>query len=174
MQVSTGNGQNPIICSMPLKYPKNPGAAITEIRGSFKLSIARRTDQVTSEDLVADRRVEATFEGVKVSVEVGAQEVPGGLTLVVALESNGDVQAVQRLQENFQQLIHLSDAKGSPLRLTGANQSRSDARGSEFQFTYVSSRPDRSGGGPYKLRIDVPSGYRELEVPFVMRDLKMP
>lgn len=178
LPVSTGAGQGAIVCSMPLKYPKNPGATIAEIRGTLKVAIARRTDQMTSDDLLADHKIESTFEGVKVRVEAAAQDenAPAALTMNIIIETNGDPAAMQRLLQNFQQLVHVTDGRGAPMRLANSNQVRGDMRGAEYRFAFISSQPQQPGrqSGPYKLRIEVPSGFRELEVPFVMRDLKMP
>ena len=174
-QVSTGMGQSVVICNMPLKYPKNAGAKIAEIRGTMKLSIARRTSQIASDDLAADKRIEKTVDGVKIRIEVNADaNVQNGIGFNVAIENVGDLAGAQRLAQNFQQQIHITDARGLPLQMTNFNQVRNDNRGgSEWQATYLSVQPPQSTG-PYKLRIEIPTGFRELEVPFAMRDMKMP
>jgi hypothetical protein len=173
-QISTGNGQNIIGCGLPLKYPKNPGMTITEIRGTLRVSIARRTQQITSDDLVGGGKITANIEGTKLHVEPSADDAPrGGVNFTITVDAGGDSAIAQRLQSTAPQMIRITDSRDVSLQVMNYNVVRSDNRGIAMRLTYVSRQPQLAKG-PFKLRIDVPTSFHEIDVPFVMKDLRMP
>jgi hypothetical protein len=173
-QVSTGNGQNGISCAMQLKYPKNAGTTISEIGGTLRISIARRSQQIASDDLLGGAKIAATIEGAKVRVEPSNDDAPrGGVSFTITVDASGDSAIGQRLQQSLQQMIRITDTRDVALRLMNYNVVRNDARGVAMRLSYVSSQPQLSKG-PFKLRIEVPTSFREIDVPFVIKDLRMP
>lgn len=173
-QVSTGNGQNAIMCGIQLKYPKDPGATIAEIRGMLRISIARRSEQISSDDLLGEGKVNATVDNLKIRIDAGNDGAPaGGVAMTVTLDAGGDTLLGQRMQQNFPQMMRLTDSRDVRMQLTNYNVVRSDGRGVVLRLVMSANQPQLSKG-PFKLRIDVPTSFREIDVPFVMKDLRMP
>lgn len=172
-QFGTGGGMS-IGFAAQLKYPKNPGTTITELRGNLRFSIARRSQQLSTDDLVGGQRISANIDGARIRVEPSPDETPrGGVSFTITVDAGADPQLPQRFMQNFQQMIHVTDSRDTALRFGGFNPGRNDGHTMSLKFTYLSPQPQTSKG-PYKLRIDVPTSFREIDVPFELKDLKMP
>jgi hypothetical protein len=173
-QIQTGNGQSVFGCGLPLKYPKNPGSTITEIRGTLRVSIARRSQQISSDDLAGGGVITASIDGTKIRIEPSTGDTPrGGVSFTITVDSGGDAAIAQRLQQSAQQMIRVTDARDVGMQVVNSSIVRSDNRGLAMRLTYASRQPQVSKG-PFKLRIEVPTSFREVDVPFVMKDLRMP
>lgn len=168
------NGQNGFAALIQLKYPKNPGEKIAEIRGTLRISIARRTQRISSDDVMNGGRINATVDGAKIHIDPSPEEAPpNGASFSITIDTGGDVALGQRLQQNMQQMTRVTDSRDAPMRTANFNITRSDARGLVMRLVFMPMQPQNSKG-PYKLQIEVPTSFREVEVPFVMKDLKMP
>lgn len=173
-QIGIGNGQNAISCATQLKYPKNPGAMITEIRGTLRISIARRTQLITSDDLINGPKISTTVDGTHVRVDTNNDDTPrGGVSFTITVDAGGDSALAQRFQQSYQQMIRITDSRDVPMRLNNVNNVSNDGRKVALRVSYVPLQPQNSKG-PIKLRIEVPVSFREIDVPFFMKDLKMP
>lgn len=170
-----GIGQNVFHVATQLAYPKQPGAKIDELSGTMKLNIARNVESLTIEDFNATSKpVQQTLDGAKITITPDNANAgqPNWVTMLVVIEPNGDMSAMNRLQQVIRQ-VRITDNEGRPLQLNGFQGSSVNAQRGEYRLSFM---PMGNGvaNRPLKVSLDVPTSYREVEVPFTIKDLKMP
>jgi hypothetical protein len=170
-----GIGQNLFQISTQLVYPKQPGETIVELSGAVKLNIARNVETLLIEDFgPSSKQLERMIEGSKVSIAPGEPNAgqPNWINVVVVIEPQGDPTLLNRLQATLRQ-IRVSDSAGRVLQMNQFQASSVNAQRGEYRLSFmpIGNAPN---SGPYKLLFEIPTSYREVEVPFTVRDLKMP
>jgi hypothetical protein len=170
-----GIGQNLFHIAAQLTYPANPGARITELVGSVKLNIARRVEALTIEDFTpASKEVQRTVEGAAITISPGESNPgqPNWVFVNVLLEPQGDAALLNRLQTTLRQM-RLTDASGRALQMNQFQANSVTPQRAEYRISYMPLN-NLAGSGPYKLVFEIPTSFREVEVPITVRDLKMP
>lgn len=171
----TGVGGNQIQMATQLAYPKNPGEKIAELSGTFKLSIARRVQTISIDDFSATSKpVEQTFEGAKLTISpadaTGGQ--PNWINASIIVETAGDNALMGRLMNTLRQ-VRLVDQNNRALQMTNWLQPMASPQRTEIRISYMPI-PNGEMTAPYRLILDIPTSFREVEVPFTLHDLKMP
>lgn len=204
------NGSNVISGHLQLKYPqKNPGERFAEVSGSIKVLMARRTETMSSDDLLNEAnplRV-TTAEGVVITVQpkkegddaADAQNENnnannnngnGNRQLeMVATISGGDAAANERVSSTLQQ-ARVTDERGTRMTISSFGQTRESPSQVELRMTFTaqdrrnrnrnndaaarSDDADVNAKPKIRFQLDVPTSIRTLEIPFEMKDLKMP
>jgi hypothetical protein len=175
-QIGT-SGQNAIPCVVMLKYPENPGDKIAEVSGTMRLSMARRVETIASDDLMG-KGAKGVIDGVRLAIDAQPLDGPqrGQISINIVIEADGDNGTLMatRLQQGLYNQLKVTDGRGMPLLITqGPNLNATNPARIEMRVTFNSRQPQESAG-PYKLRLDLPTSFREVEVPFTFGDLKMP
>lgn len=196
-----GVGQNQVNCSIQLAYPKQPADTIAEISGVLRLAIANRVVSIESDDLFGGGRIEKQLEGMRITIEPATpgddnnNNAPAGRNGRAQPSGDGRIElnvTVERgnangspVADQIQRALlraRVTDPSGRAMQQAGFGNASSDATRQTFRVLFAAPQPlpRRADGtaapveGTYKLRIDVPVGFRPVEVPFTFRDLKMP
>ena len=216
MPFSIGGGERNLFgVNVQLRYPKeNPGDRIVEVRGNIRMSIARRTAKLETDDLLAADAQPLrlrTPEGLTVVVERERATAPVGvegneaepdaqqqspqrtITLKASVSGFGENTPADRMMQTLQQ-IKLVDDAGRRFNLTNFSQTRYDQNQIDVQISFTQQagqppqanrradrdrRPDATGTDAVKLpkvkfSLEIPTSMRQIEIPFVMQDLRMP
>lgn len=171
----TGIGQSQIHMSTQLAYPKNPGEKIARLSGSVKLNMARQVQSIAVDDFnTASKPVEQTFESAKITISPG-DNVAGQPTWVhasIVVETQNDQALMQRLTNALHQ-VRMVDAKGRGFQIVNFQQPVSSQQRSEVRVSFMPVG-NVEASRPYRLSLEIPTSFREVEVPFTLTDLKMP
>ena len=170
-----GVGQSQIHIATQMTYPKNPGETIAELSGNVRLNMARRVETIAIDDFSLTRKsIEKSIENARIIIS-GAEPdgvQPNWIAANFVVEAGGDQMMLQRLQMAIRQ-ARIMDQKNLPFQQNTFNNISYNAQRAEFKVTYMPlGNPQMTP--PYRLVLEVPTSFREVEVPFTLRDLKMP
>ncbi len=173
----TNNGQNQFHVATQLSYPKNPGEKIVELSGTMKLNMARRVETFSIDDFNAKSKpLEQMFEGAKITItpsEAQNGQPANWIHATIILEAQGDNTLLQRLQPVLRQ-VRVFDQNGRAMNLNQFQGTTVNAQRAEFRVSFMPIGNVPQTNGPYRLVLEIPTSFREVEIPFTLRDLKMP
>jgi hypothetical protein len=157
-----------------LHHPDHPGQKIARIRGSAKFVIQTKSQKI---------------EIPAASIKETAQVIGDMPVVIHDLKKNGEIWELRlsatpdalgnrwaQLQQSVQSRLQIVDAQGQPLDHRGMS-SRGGTNGIEFTIMFSpSNRPNdnRASTDPKKLLWEVPTGTKEISVPFDFKDVPMP
>lgn len=171
----TGVGQSQIHMSTQLAYPKNPGEHITRLSGSIKLNMARRVHAIAVDDFGPTHKpIEETFESAKITISPAEANPgqPNWVNAAIIIDSPNDAALLQRLM-NMMHQVRLTDQNGRAFQIANFQQPVSSPQRTEARISFM-PMGNVEMSPPYRLTIEIPTSFREVEVPFTLRDLKMP
>jgi hypothetical protein len=162
-----------------LRYPKNPGQEIVELAGRVHVNIASRVQQIAIPDLSNFDPIEVDIENGTLRIEVAPENlnIPelqrGENTHIVRFTVRGSVQATarQRVLEAIQS-ARVLDAKSRPVHQRNMNTRAGNANTLEIHVAY--RPPQQADATPLSFNLDIPSDFREIEVPFNITNIPMP
>jgi hypothetical protein len=158
-----------------LHHPDHPGQKIARLRGNANFVIQTRS-----------QKIEIPVAGIKENAQI-----IGDMPVVLHdLKKNGDLWELRlsatpdamgarwaQLQQSVQSRLQIVDAQGRPLEHRGMS-SRGGNGGIEFTIMFAIPvrlpAADHATTDPAKLVWEVPTGTKEISVPFEFKDIPMP
>lgn len=171
----TGAGQSQIHMSTQLSYPKNPGDRISRLSGSIKLNMARRVHTIAVDDFnPASKPIEESFESAKITISPSEANPgqPNWVNASIVVEMNNDSALMQRLMNSLHQM-RLVDQNDRAFQVANFHQPMASQQRTEVRVSFMPVG-NVEMVRPYRLTLDIPTSFREVDVPFTLRDLKMP
>ncbi len=162
-----------------LQYPKNVGSEIVELAGRVQVNIASRVQRVAIPNLAKFEPIEVDIEGGTLRIETAPEnlDIPelqrGENTHIVRFTIRGSAQSTtrQRVLEALQS-ARVLDAKSRPVHQRNMNTRAGNANTLEVHVAY--RPPQQADATPLSLNLDLPSDFREIEVPFNITNIPMP
>ena len=155
--------------------PPDAGKRIATLRGSLRFIVQTRVESGRIDNPLAAKNAEAMVAGrrfvLKELVQTGDKYVVSMTAQRSALNANEFTGASPPIQ------FRLLDAQGVPLDRIGLPQMRGgtpEQAEIELQFQRPGSAAGPSAGAPARLVWDIPIDSREIEVPFVFKDVPLP
>lgn len=156
--------------NLPLKYPRNPGKKIAEVKGTLELKTVEKTEAVTIDNPLAAAEKAKTvgdltfiFHSFKRGDPVDGFDM---YVLDVTIKRDG---AMIDADETWYilQSAKLTDAQQRPFAGGGGQAGKDD-----YQLNFMGGR--RGGRVPTRLVVELPAQTHVVKVPFEFKDLSLP
>jgi hypothetical protein len=155
-----------------LLFPDNAGDRIAKLKGYCSVAIAGAEKSETVKDPMSIKGggTNVKVDGTVVSVIQVQKQGADNYYVRMAGDTNSPV---FKDYERFNKVVALIDSNGKEFQRSGG--SWGGGRGNVFEFgVNFSGRGDGAMSEPKELRITLPTGIKEIRVPFEFTDLPLP
>ena len=160
-----------------LNYPeKNAGQRIKIFKGSIKFLVQLQSETVEIEDVLTAKSVEKRLAGRRLLFKQAKKQNENQYEVQVTVFRDGLGQQEWNAMQGNTNGIKLVDKEGKAFSSQGWGSS---SDGSKMEYTWNFGRQNFGGedgkpGEPHRLVWEVPTETREMDVPFVFKDLRLP
>ena len=151
-----------------LLFPDNAGQRIAKLKGYASVAVAGPEKSETIDNPLAARNVDRTIDGTLVRLVQLQKQGSNAYYARMAGDANSPV---FRDYERFSKVVALIDANGKEFERSGGGWGGSRANTFEFMVHF---RGEPGMGEPKVMRVSLPTGVKEVRVPFEFADLPLP